>query len=115
MDSILATIREGLGIQKDYDGFDGEIIVAINSAIFSLKQLGIGPDGFLITGLDEEWSTLIDTAEDIDGIKAYILLKSRMLFDPPTTSFLLEAVSRQITELEWRLMVQVDPVPVEEE
>ncbi|NIW34588.1 hypothetical protein GWM83_03400, partial [Candidatus Bathyarchaeota archaeon] len=47
MDSILLSIKESLGVEKDYSGFDGEIIMSINSAIFSLGQLGVGPTGGL--------------------------------------------------------------------
>ena len=50
---------------------------------------------------------------------------SRLLFDPPQQTFLIEAIKDQLTELEWRLNVNreaveyVDPLPplvlVEEE
>jgi hypothetical protein len=110
MESILVSIRAGLGIQQDYDGFDDEIIMAINSAIMSLNQLNVGPEaGFSVTGIDETWADLIDTATDIAGVKSYILLKTRLEFDPPSTSFAIGAIERQIKELEWRLFVQVDP------
>jgi hypothetical protein len=36
-------------------------------------------------------------------------MKCKLEFDPPGTSFLVEAVNRQLTELAWRLMVEVDP------
>ena len=38
-----------------------------------------------------------------------------MLFDPPATSFLIDAIQRQISELEWRLNIQVDIPIIEEE
>lgn len=116
MDSILVTIRDALGIDDDYSGFDGEIILAVNNAIMLLSQLGIGPtDGYLITGVEETWTNLFDSVSNIEGVKSYILLKTRLQFDPPTTSFLLQAINNQIKELEWRLMVQVDPDFVVEE
>lgn len=114
MESILVTIRKGLGIQEDYDGFDNEIIMAINTAIMSLNQLNIGPvDGFSVTGIDETWTNL-DTGTDIAAMKSYILLKTKLEFDPPATSFVIASMERQIKELEWRLMVQVDPDVVPE-
>jgi len=115
MESILVTIRSGLGIEADFDGFDSEIIMAINNAIFSLNQLGIGPDGgFSITGIDETWDQLFDTVPNLEAAKSYILLKTRLEFDPPTTSFLVDAIDRQILEAGWRLMVEVDPDVVPE-
>jgi hypothetical protein len=35
------------------------------------------------------------------------------MFDPPTSSFVLEAMERQVKELEWRLYVQVYKPPVD--
>jgi hypothetical protein len=110
MESILITIRSMLDVDQDYDGFDTSIIAGINTAIFSLSQLGIGPDGgYSITGETETWSDLFDGVSNLDAVKSYIWLKTKMEFDPPTTSFLLESINRQLTQLEWRLMVEVDP------
>ena len=107
-ESILLTIKDMLGIEETYDGFDGEISVVINSAIMSLHQIGVGPeDGFSITGETETWADLFDEVNNIEAVKSYIHLKTRLEWDPPATSFLLEAINRQIQELEWRLSVQV--------
>jgi len=114
--SILKTIRAALGILPTITDFDSELIVAINSALMAVSQLGIGAEeGYLITGEDELWSQFIGDATNIEAIKSYILLKCRLEFDPPGTSFLLAAFERQLTELAWRLMVEVDPdlVPAE--
>jgi len=114
--SILKTIRAALGILPTITDFDPELIVAINSALMAVSQLGVGPEGgFLITGVDELWSQFVGEAENIEAIKSYILIKARLEFDPPGTSFLLASFERQLTELAWRLMVEVDPdlVPAE--
>lgn len=115
MESILMTIRRGLGVPDDYSGFDGQIIVAINNAIFSLTQLGIGPaTGLVVTGIDETWTQLFDAVTNLEGVKSYILLKSKLEFDPPQHGFLITAIQEQIQELAWRLMVEVDPDPTPE-
>lgn len=111
MDSILITIRKGLGIDDDYSGFDNEIIIAINNAIFSLSQLDIGPADFKITDTTETWTQLYNSVTNLEAVKSYILLKTRLEFDPPTSSFLLDAINKQIEQIEWRLMVEVDPYP----
>jgi hypothetical protein len=47
-----------------------------------------------------------------------VFLKVRQLFDPPNTSYLIEAMEKQIREFEWRLNTNrestewVDPSPV---
>ena len=42
-------------------------------------------------------------------VKTYITLKVRVIFDPPLTSSVLEAMNKEISQLEWRLNVAVDP------
>lgn len=109
MESILITIRKGLGVPEDYDGFDSEITIAINSAIMSLDQIVVGlPKNFKVTDIDELWSDLYSHSINVEAIKSYILLKSRLEFDPPTNSFLIEAIKEQIKELAWRLSIQTD-------
>lgn len=110
MDSILNTIKKMLGIVEDLDAFDEDIKVGINSAIFSLTQLGIGPSGgYSITGASETWSDYLgDQLNSLQAVKNYIFLKTRIVFDPPTVGAVLDAYKNQIAELEWRLNVQVD-------
>ena len=114
--SILKTIRTSLGILPDFTDFDLEILVAINSALTAVSQLGIGPDGgFSISDDTATWDDLFDGVTNIEAVKSYIFLKVRLEFDPPGTSFLQTSFNNQLTELAFRLMVEVDPdfVPAE--
>lgn len=106
--SILLTIKKMLGIAEEYHAFDIDIIVNINSVFLTLNQLGIGPDdSYSIEGEEETWIDFLgDTWQDFVSVKTYVYLKTRLLFDPPTNSFLVDAMQRQATELEWRLMEQ---------
>ena len=38
-----------------------------------------------------------------------VAVKVRVIFDPPLTSSVLEAMNKEISQLEWRLNVAVDP------
>lgn len=108
MDSILTSIKHMLGILEETDAFDIDIIAAINTAFFSLMQLGVGPsEGYSITSAREKWSDFIDR-DDIESVKMYVYLKTRLLFDPPQTHVVMDAITSQIAEYEWRLNVQVD-------
>jgi len=114
--SILKTIRTSLGILPDFTDFDQELIVAINSALMAVSQLGIGPEeGFSISDDTATWNDLFWIEDNIEAVKSYILIKAKLEFDPPGTSFLLTAFEKQLNELAWRLMVEVDPdlVPAE--
>lgn len=114
MDSILNSIKKMLGIEEDCTHFDQDIIIHINSSIMVLNQLGIGPaTGFSITGVDEKWSDIVGDRLDIEAVKTYIYLKVKLLFDTPTSSFVIDAIEKQITQLEWRLNVQVEKLEEE--
>lgn len=107
--SILLTVKKMLGIAEEYHAFDLDIIIHINSVFLTLNQLGVGPDKpFQIVDESEIWSDFVDVKE-VPGVQTYVYLKTRLLFDPPTNSFLVDAIQKQIAELEWRMNVQVDP------
>lgn len=112
MDSILLSIKKLLGIIDAYTQFDADLIIYINSAFAILRQLGVGPkEGFYIESNVETWNDFIqgDPAR-LRLVKAYVYMKVRLMFDPPTQSgSLLESMKRQIDEFEWRLNVEVDP------
>lgn len=109
-DSIFKSIKGLLNLDSDYDVFDSDILIFINSAIATLTQLGVGPsEGFRITGDVETWQDFLGDAQDLDSVKNYIYMKVRIAFDPPSTSFLLSAYQDACKEYEWRLNVAVDP------
>lgn len=113
--SILTSIKKMLGIEEVDTNFDLEILININSIFMTLNQIGIGPEtGFSIVDKTALWTTYFGAVTDIEAVKTYMYLKVRLLFDPPSSAFVLEAMERQIAEFEWRLMVRVDPVILEE-
>lgn len=116
--SILTSTKKALGIASGYTAFDLDIITHINTAFSTLTQLGIGPPvGFMIEDVTPEWPDFMGTDIQLNSVKTYVFLKTRMLFDPPVTSFHISAMNEQIRELEWRLNTHreetawVDPDP----
>jgi hypothetical protein len=110
INSILTSTKKVLGIDEDYTVFDEDIIMHINSVFMTLSQLGVGSSsGFQIEDDEAVWSDFVGADLNLNAVKTYIYLRVRLLFDPPTTSFVLTAMEQQIKELEWRLNVQVDP------
>lgn len=108
--SILKSTKKVLGLDPDsYTAFDLDVITHINAAFVILHDLGVGPDeGFMIEDETATWGEfllLAGTEHSLNLIKTYVFLKVRMLFDPPTTSFLIDAMDKQIKEYEWRLNV----------
>ena len=110
MDSILTSIKKLLGITEEYENFDQDIIMHINSAFMILNQLGVGPkSGFSISDKSSTWDEFIPESSNLEAVKTYIHLKVKLMFDPPLSSTVIEAIKSQINELEWRLNVSVDP------
>lgn len=108
-ESMLNTIKVMLNIENNCDAFDTEIVAYINSALFTLSQLGIGPEeGFSITGLDEVWSDYIPPTMNLTAVQTFIKLKVQLLFDPPSNSFVVDAINKQIDELAWRLCLEAE-------
>lgn len=107
--SIRVTIKKMLGLDPSYEAFDVDVTVAINSALMTLCQIGVGPSsGFYVSSDSETWKDFIGTRNDLEGVKEYVYLKTKIMFDPPSNSFTLNAFNERIKELEWRLNVQVE-------
>lgn len=109
MDSILTSVKNALGITKEYTHFDQSIIMHINSVFMILNQLGVGPtEVFTIASDIETWDEFTSDDLNIESVKSYMYLKVGLLFDPPTSSSIMDAKNRMISELEWRLNVVAD-------
>lgn len=116
MDSILTSVKKMLGIGDAYEHFDGDLIIHINSVLAILTQLGVGPEaGFSITDKSAVWNDFIPNSPNLGFVKSYVALKVRLMFDTPLGSAVIEAINRQISELEWRIQVAADPVNNSEE
>ena len=99
--SILKTIRRMMGPDEDYEYFDTDLIIHINSAFARLCELGVGPEQpFYITGTEETWYDFIDP-EYCERVKQYVYLSVKNVFDPPSSASVMNAYKEQIEKLEW--------------
>lgn len=107
MDSVLTSIKKLLGISEDYEHFDADIIMHINSVLMILTQLGVGPtEGFSIQNKTQTWTDFLgEDAVLLEGVRSYVYMKVRLMFDPPTSSATIESMTRLANEFEWRLNV----------
>lgn len=111
MDSILLSIKKLLGITAEYEHYDADIIMHINTTFIVLRQLGIGPkEGFAIENADAVWNDFIDADDDISVamVKSYMYAKVRLMFDPPLSTAHIEALKQSVSEFEWRLNSEAD-------
>jgi hypothetical protein len=101
MESILTSIKKLLGVTEDYEHFDADIIMHINSVLAILTQLGVGPEcGFSIKGKEEVWTDFITENSRLEFVKSYV--------HPPLKSSVADSMNRMIDELEWRILVETD-------
>lgn len=106
-DSILDSIKYMLGPDAD-TGFDRELIIFINNALSIINKLGVGPEGYKITGQENTWSEFLLTRTDLELVKTNVYLRVRLLFDPPQNSFLVTAIKEQIAEGNWYIELYRD-------
>lgn len=112
-EKILSSIKKLLGLNDGVTVFDTDIVIHINTVFANLTQMGVGPQddegkniGFRISTGNEIWGDFTDNDILIDNVKTYVYIKVKMVFDPPTSSALIDAYNAQAKELEWRLYTQ---------
>lgn len=115
-DSILLTIRKLIGGEEEYsseDPFVLNLIIAINTALGVVNQLGVGVPGFEIEDETATWSDFLADTESkygvkLNEVKSLVYMKVRKEFDPPTGSTLMNALDGSIEELTWRICTKVE-------
>lgn len=109
MTSILACVKKLLGIDAADTSFDVDVLIYINTYIMALQQMGVGPaTGFVVVDDKQTWADYVGEGAIAEAAKSYIYLKTRLVFDPPTSSFVIDALVKQLAEIEWRLMHQAE-------
>lgn len=102
--SILRNIKKQLGIDATYNIYDPDIISYINLSLAALEQIGLPSNNFVfITGEGQTWDDISKDQVLINFIKGFIYLKVKILFDPPSSSFVLDSMTSQLKEVEWRI------------
>ena len=108
-DSILTSIKKLMGLTEEYDAFDQDILILINSVLFELEQIGVkAKDGFSLTDKTVAWSDYSDDDRLLNVLKPYIYMKTKVTFDPPTSSGALDSMNRIIDRFEWRINLYSD-------
>ena len=120
--SILESVKQALGVPVEETAFDPELVLHINSQLSTLRQLGVGPaDGFMIVDNSSTWEDLLgDKEKKMNDAKTFMFLRVKLVYDPPPTSFVIDAFKEQIQEASVRLnisreeteWVDPDPAPV---
>ena len=108
-DSILTSIKKLMGLTEEYDAFDQDILILINSIFFELEQIGVkAKEGFVLSDKTSVWSDYSDDDRLLNVLKPYIYMKTKLTFDPPTSSGALDSMNRIIDRFEWRINLYSD-------
>ena len=114
-DGILASMQLMLGMEPDYKAFNTDLIIHINTILGKLNQIGVGVTGYQLDLTDpysSEWEDFLgDSNPVLNMAKTYTYLNLRVLFDPPSNSFVLDSYRKEIEEYTWRLRVEADTWP----
>lgn len=105
--NVLDDIKKMCGIEESTTEFDVDILSQTNSAFFVLYQLGVGLIDPITITETTTWDE-IETTAPKQVIRDYVSLKVKRIFDPPSSSFVGEAMKERLAELEFRLNIQVD-------
>lgn len=102
--SILRSIRQRIGPSAEYDVFDTDLIVNINTSFSRLCQLGVGPEiPFRIYDDTATWDDFQTEDKIMEDVKQYIYLKARLIFDPPQSGTVINMYKEEVEKLEWLL------------
>lgn len=100
--SILTSTKKVLGISEEDTSFDLDITMHINTVFSNLVQMGVGNPDFVLVDKTQVWTDFC-TMKNSDQIRTYTYLKVRIIFDPSTSSIVMDALKETAKELEWRL------------
>ena len=113
LNNILKSVKLALGgslVSYSDNAFDSSLLMHINSVFVILNQLGIGPREIFVADENSEWDEfLVENSAKLRIVQSYMYLRIRLIFDPPSSSFVLDAIKEQIKEYEFRMNVHVDP------
>lgn len=104
MSSILQDIRLTVGPGDGSDVFDRDLKIALNAAIADLLDVGVhNSQAFVVTGDSETWEQLLDDGIQEEDAKTYVMLQTRITFDPPANGTVMQAYKEQSEKCLWRV------------
>lgn len=109
--SIFTDVALYCQMDPDYisDQFRAHILDDINTQLNILHQIGLDFDeNFYVEDESQMWSEIIGQDPKLNMVKKFVKIGTKLEFDPPTNSFLFEALKNEYTELTSRINYQVE-------
>lgn len=105
---ILESVKKWIGPSVDYDYFDSDLLMHINSYFAVMSQCGIGPTNGFTVDENSKWDDFVSSGPIQSMAKQYVQLRTRLTFDPPSSSFVIDLLKKNAEEMEWRMYIQKD-------
>lgn len=101
---ILESVKDYCEIADCEADFDNRIIDHINAQFAVLFQNGVGPTaGYAIDTGEETWTEFTEDPVLRSMVREYIKIGTKLEFDPPQSTALLQQLNERHKELEWRV------------
>lgn len=98
-DSVLNSIKKLNGVSEKDTSFDVDFIIHINNALLSLHQVGLGDEsGVYIEDSTTTWLELAGDPMLARSLGTYVYVKVRLVFDPPASPTIVEALKSSADE-----------------
>lgn len=107
---ILKDIADFLGFAEEPTPFDEMLIMHINSELSKLVQLGVIPSYMFDEDITSEtkWEDVLPDEHRLSMVKTYVKIGVKLVFDPPTSSALLDSLKQEKDECGWRAKVAME-------
>lgn len=108
LNNVLDSIKKMLGLDSQVNDFDSDILMNLATSVLTLKQIGVK---FNTTSITKEttYDDLLSESNEIkDAVRMYLFYKTKISFDPPSSSIVMETYKELIRELEFRILVDCD-------
>lgn len=106
--NILYSIKKMLGLDDQVYDFDSDILMNLAASVLTLKQIGVK---FNTTSITKEtiYDDLLSESDTIkDAVRMYLFYKTKVSFDPPSSSIVMDTYKELIRELEFRILVECE-------
>jgi hypothetical protein len=106
--SVLEDVRGAVGLDRTVSDFDTDLLMHINASIGALNQNGVGNE-LIIMDNTSTWGDLqnpvqVNHNNYFKMVPLFIMLSTKMLFDPPPPSS-VQYHQSNIDQLLWRLKI----------
>lgn len=101
--SILDSIKKIIGNGELDEYFNQDLCIAINSVLMEAHRMGLVCDDFSIVDNTKTWRDILLREDQINlhGLISWTALRTRLLFDPPTSATLMNSIKEEAQRLEW--------------